>query len=133
MIPCGKRFMVEAAVRGFRFAQLPGYLDIFPAGKLGRGRPAVQQPLQLRGDWRWGCNLLFGSAEAGGLHSSSPYSYAVTGGGCKLPRYREGVAKLRFCHQCRDIALRCGLVTKELCKRTKGTSLHLGSSAIPST
>ena len=69
---------------------------------------------------------------AGGLPSGSPYSYAVTGGGCKLPRYREGVAKLRFCHQCRDIALRCGLVTKELCKRAKGTSLHLGSSATPS-
>ena len=43
-----------------------------------------------------------------------------------------GVAKLWLCHQCRDIALRCGLVTKELCKRTKGTSLHLGSSATPS-
>lgn len=38
MIPCGKRFMVEAAVRGFRFAQLPGYLEIFPVGKVGGER-----------------------------------------------------------------------------------------------
>ena len=30
MIPCGKRFMVEAAVRGFRFAQRPGYRGIIP-------------------------------------------------------------------------------------------------------
>ena len=38
MIPCGKRFMVEAAVRGFRFAQRPGYLEIFPVGKVGGER-----------------------------------------------------------------------------------------------
>ena len=80
MIPCGKRFVVEAAVRGFRCAQRP--VEIFPVGKLGEsGRPAFQQPLLLRGDWRWWGNTLLGSAEANGLPSSSPYSYAVTGGG----------------------------------------------------
>lgn len=31
-----------------------------------------------------------------------------------------------------DIALRCGLVIKESCKRAKGTSIHLGGSAISS-
>lgn len=38
MIPCGKRFMVEAAVRGVRCAQRPGYLEIFPVGKVGGER-----------------------------------------------------------------------------------------------
>jgi len=36
MIPYGKQFMVEAAVRGFRCAQRPGYIEIFPIGKLER-------------------------------------------------------------------------------------------------
>ncbi|PWL59655.1 MAG: hypothetical protein DBY35_10190 [Bacteroidales bacterium] len=57
--------MVEAAVRGFRFAQRPGYLEIFPVGKVGGGgRAAFRQPLLLRGNRRrWG-NKLFVSAEA---------------------------------------------------------------------